>query len=176
MISVRKMGMGVMHKRIIAVIFCIITLLSVAIAQPSNKNVSYSKNPKFESILSQLISSDNPQDFAKNHNLFMKNGRIRVMIELSDETALPDYIIEETRYEKNVQIMVPIEKLEELSMETNVIFIRTPSKPYADTIMATPDVQKTIPKSGFNSTIPFIISIVLIFLIGKKRSSSIVKK
>jgi len=87
-----------MNKRIIATIFCAMTLLSAAFAQPPNNNLSSGNYPKLESILSQLISSEDPQEFAMTHNLFMKNGNIRVVLELSDETAvLPDYIIEEIR-------------------------------------------------------------------------------
>jgi hypothetical protein len=160
----------------IAIAICFLALLSAALAQPTNNTPLYSKNPKLESILSQLISSDNPQAFAMTQNLYMKNGSIRVVVELADKTTLlPNYTIEETRFGNNVQIMVPIKKLEALSKEPGVIFIRTPSKPYADTVTATPGVQKAIPKSGSSSAISFIISIVLIFLIKKKRRCSIEK-
>jgi hypothetical protein len=164
------------NKKNAAIVICVLALMSGALAQPSNNAPLYSKNPKLESVLSQLISSDNQQAFAMTQNLYMKNGNIRVVVELSDKAALlPDYTVEETRFDKNVQIMVPIKKLEALSKEPDVVFIRTPSKPYVDTVTATPGAQKAIPKSGSSSAILFIISIVLIFLIRKKRRGSIVK-
>lgn len=129
---------------------------------------------KLESILFQLISVNNPQEFARTHNLYMRNGNVRAVVELTSETAtLPDYVVEETRYKKNVQVLVPIEKLVVLSEETNVIFIRAPLKPYADAPVTT---GQTLPKSGFNTAIPFIFFIALIFLIKKYRSDKIVKK
>jgi hypothetical protein len=164
------------NKRNAVVVICFLALQSITLAQPSNNTPLYSKNPKLESVLSQLISSDNPQAFAMAKNLYMRNGSIRVVVELYDKTALlPDYIVEETRFDNNVQIMVPIIKIEELSKETNVVFIRTPSTPFVDTVTATPGVQKATPKSGYSLAISFIVSIVLIFLIRKKRRGSIEK-
>ena len=172
--TVRKM-LGVLNKRNAVAVICILALLSVALAQPLNNTQPYSKNPKLESVLSQLISSDDPQEFARTHNIYIKDGNVRVVVELGDEIAmLPDYVMEETRYKKDVQILVPIEKIAELSLETNVTFVRTPLKPYVDTPM--PAIQTSIPKSGSNSTLPIIVSIVLICLIRKKRSVSLVKK
>lgn len=172
--SKRRMGMWeIVHIRNIAAVICVLILLSGAVAQPSNN--TYNKNPKLESVLSQLINSDDPQEFARAHNLYLRDGKIRVAVELGDEMALlPDYVIIESRYGKYVQTMVPIEKIVALSLEKNVTFIRTPSKPYVDN--PTPETQKPVPKSGYNLTIPLIISIVLIFLIRKKGSSSLVKK
>ncbi len=163
----------IVHIRNIAAVICALTLLSGAVAQTSNN--TYSKNPKLESVLSQLINSDDPQEFARAHNLYIKDGKIRVAVELGDEMALlPDYVTIEARYDKYVQTMIPIEKIVALSLEKNITFIRTPSKPYVDTSM--PAIQKPVPKSGSNLTIPLIISMVLIFLTRKKRSVSLVKK
>ncbi len=164
---------GALNKRNAAAVICALTLLTAALAQPSND--PYSKNPKLESVLSQLISSDNPQGFAMAHNIFIKDGKVRVVVELGDETAmLPDYVMEETRHDKNVQILVPLEKIAGLSQDTNVTYIRTPLKPYADNPKSA--IQTSTPKSGSNSTILIIVSIILIFLIRKKRSDSIVNK
>ncbi len=158
-----------MHKRIIVILICALAFLLVAFAQTSDNTNTYKKNPKLESLLTQMISSDNPKEFAKTHNLYLKDGSVRVVVELTDKAALlPDYVIEETRYEKTVQIMVPIEKIVSLSSEPNVTFIRTPSKPYVDTPVVTTIAQTPAPSSGFNTGILLIISIIFIFLIKKK--------
>lgn len=167
--------LGALNKRNAIAIICIFTFFSAALAQPLNNTQPYSKNPKLESVLSQLISSDDPQEFARTNNIYIKDGNVRLVVELGDEIALlPDYVMEETRYKKDVQILVPIDKIAELSLEPNVTFVRTPLKPYVDTPM--PSIQTSIPKSGSNSTLPIIVSIALIFLIMKKRSVDLVKK
>lgn len=161
-----------MHSRNVAVI-CAITLLSTAFAQSFNITQPY---PKIESVLSQMISADDPQEFAQNHNLYMQDGKVRVVVELINETSqLPDYFVEETRYKNKIQGLVPIEKISILSEETNVTFIRTPLKPHADTPNVTA-IQTPPPKTGFNITPFFILSIILIFLIRKIWDDEIVKK
>ncbi len=126
-------------------------------------------NPKLESVLSQLISANNTGEFAKAHNIYMQDGNIRVVVEMTNETAaLPDYVAEETRYKNKVQALVPIDKMSALSLETNVTFIRASLRPYADT----PAMNESSPKSGFDAVIPFILSIALVFLIRRKRSDN----
>lgn len=161
-----------MRSRNVMVI-CAITLLSTAFVQPFNITQPY---PKLESVLSQMISADDPQEFAQNHNLYMQDGKVRVVVELINETLeVPDYFVEETRYKNKIQGLVPIEKISNLSEETNVTFIRAPLKPYADTPNVTA-IQTPPPKTGFNTAPFFILSIVLIFLIRKMWGDDIVKK
>ncbi len=161
----------------VALVICAITLPSiVAWAQPFNNTQPYSKHPKLESVLSQLIGANNSYEFAQAHSLYMQNGNVRVVVELANETdLLPDYVVEETRYKNKVQALVPVEKIAMLYEEANVSFIRAPLKPYADTPTATA-IQTPPPKSGFNTAILLILSIALIFLIRKCRSDKIVKK
>lgn len=167
-------------SRNVAIVIYTLTLLTmVAWAQPFNDTQPYSKHPKLESVLSQLISADNPQEFAQAHDLYMQNGKVRVVVELTNKNALlPDYVLDETRYENNVQTLVPIEKLAALAEDSNVTFIRAPLKPYKDTpvIPIATAVQTSIPKSGFNTAISFILSIALILLVIKIRSDKHVKK
>jgi hypothetical protein len=157
-------------------------LLSVALAQQINDTQTYIKNPKLESVLSQLASATNPQEFALAHNLYMVDGKVRVIIKLaSDSSLLPDYIVEETRYKNEVQILVPVEKIVALTLEGNVTFMRAPLKPYADAPITTGVPNKTliqtpIPKSGFGTAIPVIISMILVILIRKTRGDKNVKK
>lgn len=166
-----------MHKRIIFTLICAITLLSVAFAQTSDDTNTYKKNPKLESILTQMISSDYPQQFASTNGLSIENSNIRVIVEMSDETTLlPDYLIEETRQGNKVQAMVPIDKISMLSQEPDVIYIRLPSKPIVDTVKPTSADQTSYPKSGYNSALIMIFSILLIFLIKKKGDNILVKK
>ena len=149
-------------------------LTFMAFAQQSNDTQPSGKNPRLGSVLSQMISADNPQDFARVHNLFMQDGKVRVVVELANENAnLPEYVIEEIRYENRVQALVQIDKLEALSKETNVSFIRLPLEPYAD-ISTTPIIpNKTevpVPKTGFSTTMTVIFSIILVFLLRKNKS------
>lgn len=166
-----------MHKRIMVILICALTLLSVAFAQTSDDSNAQKKYPKLESLLTQMISSDDPQLFARTHGIPVENSNIRVVVEMSDETAqLPDYLIEEIRQGNKVQAMVPIEKISTLSQEPDVMFIRLPSKPLVDTVNPTPADQTPVPKSGFNSALLMVFSIILILLIKKKGDVILVKK
>ena len=144
-----------------------IILISPVQGQSYNNTQPFSKDPKLDSLLSQLINSPDMSGFAQAHNLYMQDGRIRVVVEIVNETALlPDYVLEETRYKTKIQALVPVEKIAELSGETNVTFIEAPLKPYADT--SAPGAAST-PKSGFNSGVLIIFSMILIFFIKKIR-------
>ena len=155
-----------MYNRKAAVVIFIFTL--AAWTQPVY-SIQPGENPKLESVLSQLISANNTGEFAKAHDIYMQDGNIRVVVEMTNETAaLPDYVVEETRYKNKVQVLVPIDKMSALSLETNVTFIRAALRPYADT----PAMNEPTPKSGFDAVIPFILSIALVFLIRKRRSGS----
>ena len=166
--------MVILHSRNVAgVIFALALLSLLAWAQP------YDKNPKLESILWEMITANNPEEFALSHNLYIQDGKVKVVIELTNETALlPDYVVEENRYKKNIQAIVPIEKLAELSYETNVTFIRAPLKPYAATPNATniSTPYQTPRTSGFNTIVPSILSIILIVIIWKIWGENNVKK
>ncbi|HWR26344.1 MAG TPA: hypothetical protein VN316_00545 [candidate division Zixibacteria bacterium] len=156
-------------------------LLSTALAQPFNDTQPYSKNPKLESVLSQLISANDPKEFTGVHDLYMQDGKVRAVVEITDEKALlPAFVVEETRYKNRVQVLVPVEKLVELANETNVTFIRAPSRPFADVQESQKEAQAVVqaptPKSGFGAAILFILSIASVFIIRKKRSDRNVKK
>lgn len=166
-----------MHKRIIVTLICTLTLLSVSSGQTSDDINMDKKNPKLESILTQMINSEDPRLFARTHGISLENSNIRVIVEMSGEKAmLPDYLIEENRQNNNVQVMVPIEKISTLSQEPDVMFIRLPSKPLVDTVNPTPADQTPVPKSGFNSALLMVFSIILILLIKKKGDVILVKK
>jgi hypothetical protein len=64
-----------MQKRNAAAVICALCLLSAAYAQPLNSDLTSMKNPKLESVLSELISSDDPQAFAGAHDLYLKDKK-----------------------------------------------------------------------------------------------------
>ena len=118
----------------------------------------------------QLVNASNPEDFALVHNLHMRDGNVRVVVDLLNETSMPPgYAVEETRYRDKVQVLVPVEKITALAQETNVTFIRAPLEPYAANTTNATAIQTSPPKSGFYAAIPFVLSIILIFLIRKIR-------
>jgi len=149
-------------------VFCLVILFSktTAYAQFFNNTQSDDRNPKLESVILQLIQSNDPQEFSKTHNIYMKDNRVRVIIELVDRnTSLPDFVQEETHYENKVQALVPVDKIAALTEENNVIFIRTPMKSYPDAPVLTSIPTTTPPlKSGINFTIPLIVFIILMTL------------
>ncbi len=147
----------------------VIILISPVLGQSYNNTQPSSKNPKLDSLLSQLINSPDMPGFAQAHNLYMQDGRIRVVIEIVNETALlPDYVVKETQYKNKIQALVPVEKIAELSDEANVTFIQAPLKPYADTSFVAPAATPPA-KSGFDSGFLIIFSMILIFFIKKIR-------
>jgi hypothetical protein len=90
--------------------------------------------PKMDSILAQLYTkySNNEQgisDFANTHGLYIRDGNVRVAIELVDNNAkLPEDlgIVEEARHGNQVQALVPIKSLQQLSLSDSVRFISIP--------------------------------------------------
>lgn len=89
------------------------------------------KNPKVESLLLQLVQSSNPEAFAREHGLFFKDGRVRVVIELNDPNyVLPNYYgVEEKRHGSKVQALVKVDRLLELAESPYVRFISSPTPP-----------------------------------------------
>ena len=94
------------------------------------------KNPvHLQSVLYQLKQSTQPIKFATQHGLYVKNGKVRVVIELvtKTETLPTGYgIVEETRYDGLVQAMVPINNLIKISEIQGVKVVRIPNKAIED--------------------------------------------
>jgi cell division protein FtsL len=98
------------------------------------KEISESKKesecPKIDSVLNELLTSDNPLTFAEKHGLRIVDGRVQVMLTLTDEdttfTTELDFI-ESIRSGEVIQGFVRIEQLCELANATEVTYIRVPS-------------------------------------------------
>lgn len=159
-------------------LFCLFISFSITTAyeQSYNNTRPDNKNPKLESIIVQLIQANDSQGFSKAHNIYMEDRKVRVIIEIIEgTTSLPDYVQEETSYGNKVQALVPVDKIESLSEENNVTFIRAPIRSYPDA--SEQAVVPTVPlKSGLNSSILLILFMILITSILKKRSDKFVKK
>jgi hypothetical protein len=126
---------------------------------PANKT----SPTNLESVLYQLSQSSNPVEFAKNHDIEVKDNRVRVIIELKNQTDTisPRFNITIESSDKNlVQALVPISNLIELSDEPYVNFIRTPLRPYVGSDK-TP-VKTTNYDSFFLSLLGISISLLLL--------------
>jgi len=134
---------GRFNRRVILII--LVLSLIVLIAGCTNEQggngtvtgtISKNQPGNLESVLYQLTQSTQPNEFAKERGLYVKNGKVRVVIELENKTGTipPGYgIVEETRYDGLVQAMVPINRLIEISREQGVKVVRVPNKPVLNT-------------------------------------------
>lgn len=119
------------------------------------------ENPeKIESVLYQLMKAQKRDDFAEAHGLYLKDDKVRVVIELNNTGVLNgEEIIKrydgimETYHENLVQALVPVDNLIALSENPDVIYVRTPLIGYPQ--------QKEIPKFPTS-----LVVAILIFGIG----------
>ncbi len=123
---------GILLK-ITSVLICLLFVMSMASAS-SLLDYEQNKNQpeKLESVLYQLTQAQNPDEFAEKHGIYLENGKVRVVIELKNETAtIPGGygIIEESRHENLVQALVPMDKLITLAEDLGIVYLRTPLKP-----------------------------------------------
>lgn len=84
------------------------------------------------SILYELINSPDRSDFAKRHQLYLSQGKVRVIIELLPqfEEIKGDYgVMVEGRTDTLIKALVPIDQLGLLAKDPSVKFIRPPHKP-----------------------------------------------
>lgn len=87
---------------------------------------------KLASILYELINSPDRSDFAKRHQLYLSQGKVRVIIELLPEfeEIEGDYgVMVEGRTDTLIKALVPIDQLGLLAKDPSVRFIRPPHKP-----------------------------------------------
>ncbi len=136
-------NIGWFNRRVLLIILVLSLIVLIAgctNGQGGNGTVTgtISKNQpvKLESVLYQLTQSTQPNEFATERGLYVKNGKVRVVIELENKTGtIPaGYgIVEETRYDGLVQAMVPINRLIEVSREQGVKVVRVPNKPVLNT-------------------------------------------
>lgn len=84
------------------------------------------------SILYELVNSPDRSDFAKRHQLYLSQGKVRVIIELLPQfkEIEGDYgVMVEGRTDTLIKALVPIDQLDLLAKDPSVRFIRPPYKP-----------------------------------------------
>jgi hypothetical protein len=94
-----------------------------------NDNLEF---PKLQAQLVDLIASENPQAFAKENRIVYQNGKVRVVIILTDENRkIADRfdVTIEAKAKTMIQALVLLTELGELSNEPYVDSIRLPLQP-----------------------------------------------
>lgn len=87
---------------------------------------------KLASVLYELIKSSDRRDFAKRHQLYLSQDKVRVIIELLPEfkEVEKDYAMTvEGRTKNRIKALVPLDQLGLLARDPSVGFIRPPHKP-----------------------------------------------
>ena len=122
------------------VVFIVIAIPTLAAAQTGDENlnsINYTKTKQapenLESVLYQLVECQNRDDFAEANALYLKDGKVRVIIELNknnEDLEFNDDIVIETKYENLIQALVPVDNLILLSEDENVGYIRAPLLAY----------------------------------------------
>jgi len=81
-----------------------------------------------ESRLYQLATANDSAAFAREHDITIENGTVRVAVELRANRSLPEdgWLNVETRTDDQVLAWVPIDRLVSLSNCENITFVRTP--------------------------------------------------
>ena len=141
----------------------------LATAQTVNEDLNSLNHTKtkqapenLESVLYQLVKCQDKDknEFAEAHGLYLKDDKVRVIIELKDKKLVfeRDDIVIETRYENLVQALVPLDNLILLSEDDNVSYIRTPLPTY-------PQQSETqIPLTLIWTCVGIIVVIIIIVL------------
>ncbi len=85
---------------------------------------------KVQQTLFELVTAKDPGKYAEQRQLEYAT-MVRVVIELAPDAALPEgfLVLEESRYENEIQAWVPLDKLLELSQQPQIQYIRAPRKP-----------------------------------------------
>lgn len=117
------------------------------------------KHPKIESVLYQLAQSQSPNEFANAHGIHLDDGKVRVTIELKNETdqIAAEFNVTTISADNNfVRAFVPINELINLADEPYIVFIRTPLESYHY------PAETPIPFSDFKLIMLFLIGIVVV--------------
>lgn len=114
-------------------------VLSVLIAPLLLTGVGAAESDDLAPTLSELVSADNPEEYAQENNLQYTNGSVLVVIELQANTSVPDNYQVEVEYtystedKRLVQGNVSVSQLVELASEEQVEYIRPPTEGVTDT-------------------------------------------
>jgi hypothetical protein len=88
---------------------------------------------KMPTILLNLVNSQDPVSYAKNHGITLKNGMVRIVMTLDENTTstdfLSEYHLKDYKQRDNLfTAYVSVGELEELCKEPAVIYVRLPLK------------------------------------------------
>ena len=166
-----------MYKFLILVLIFTMIGTNVSFAQNLSPLEKITKDPKMDSILAEIYSSNlSGSGIPSSVNPDLIDGnKIRVVIEFNtNDYAIPDNLgIEvETTYENMVQALVPIQNLEAIANNANVKFVRLPYQGDNGAILQ-PEITPEENPSPFNlSLFLLIIPIIAILIIWRIRKKS----
>ncbi len=146
-------------------IFTSITIAQNKTIDLGNESLDSKRGDDLESPLIGLLNSSDKSSFAEQHDLTLKNGSIRVVIELVNTTEPPEnYDINiESEYEveskKLIQGFVKLEDLKSLALKPEVSTVRTPEK-------SVPSGSTENSSSNMSIIYAAIILVMLLFLSG----------
>ena len=115
--------------------------------------------PKEETRLAEIKKSADPEKYAKSVGLNYKDGKTRIVVSVDELdpitlNKLKEFGKIEVKKDKFVQILVPIDKIEEISQITNVQKSRPPSLPIQHGIIISEGVESVsadlVHDSGFS--------------------------
>ncbi len=169
-----------MYKKRYIILLTIILFLFISIGtvatQNINKSLTVDKQNNIEPTIHELINSTDRQSYAENHNIDYKNNKVKLIIELKENTHLPSQynITEIQRYtgqrENLLQGYIPIDRIKNLSNHQNVIDIRLPmeAQPAKNNVQTQQNTTNTTKKedntqpqtSIFGTILPAIATIL----------------
>ena len=88
---------------------------------------------KTSSLIADLVVAKSPADFAKSHGIELKDGMMRVMLEIAKDSP-PNFLsakynLRDPKINKNIMTAyIDVSKLKQLCEEPSVVFIRLPVK------------------------------------------------
>ena len=102
--------------------------------------------PKEETRLSEIKKSLNPEQYAKSVGLDYKDGKTRIVVSVDDLDPITLAKLKqigkiEVQKERQVQLLVPIDKIEQISQIANVQKSRPPSLPIQHGIITSEGVE-----------------------------------
>ena len=130
-----------MSRRLIGVLLLGLFLFATAGCGPAEKDKTGKQKelPKWDEYkdkvqqsLFELVTAEEPSKQAEQRDLdYFQLAMVRVVLVLAPGASLPEgfMILQESRYEDDVQALVPVDKLLALSQQPEIQYIRAPVKP-----------------------------------------------
>lgn len=126
-----------------------------------NKDMNAS-NENIDSALVSLINSSNKDEFAEQNSINYRDGKVQVVLEISEGATVPEgyNVTTETTYSgqgKNLaQVRVPVSSLVSISEEESIDYVRLPTSSDANTAAGDKEQadgsEEDPPNSGDNGT------------------------